>query len=82
MEKLVFYKVYFFEDLREGKKYYYEDRPSCELARLVAYKRYDRERLSTNNFVVPISKVNMVLINENDIANYNIFESFDNQMGD
>ena len=75
MEKVVFYRVYYFEDLRKGERYYYEDKPSCEMARFVAYKRYDGERISKNNFVVPVSKVKSILINEQDLDKFEIFES-------
>lgn len=77
MEKVVFFKVYYFEDFREGKRYYYEDKPSCEMARFVAYKKYDGERISKRNFVVPVSRVKAVLINENDLDKYEIFESLE-----
>ena len=77
MEKVVFFKVYYFEDFREGKRYYYEDKPSCEMARFVAYKKYDGERISKRNFVVPVSCVKAVLINENDLDKYEIFESLE-----
>ena len=77
MEKVVFYKVYYFEDFRKGEKYYYEDKPSCEMARFVAYKRYDRERISNSHFVVPVGKVKSILINENDINKYNVYESLE-----
>ena len=77
MEKIVFYKVYYFEDTRTGERYYYQDKPSCEIARFVAYKRYDKERITTKNFVVPISKVKSILIHDKDISKYNVFESLE-----
>ena len=77
MERVIFYRVYFFEDTRQGKCYYYEDKNSCELARFCAYKRYDGERISKNNFVVPVTRVQEILINENDINKYVIYESFE-----
>ena len=54
MEKVVLYKVYYFEDEREGKRYYYEDKDSCIVARFLAYKKYDYERITRNKFVVPV----------------------------
>ena len=80
MEKVVFYKAYFFEDLKTGEKYYYEDKPSCEIARFCVYKRYDKERLSINGFVVPVSQVQEILIPEKEIENIEFQESLANQM--
>ena len=77
MEKVVFYRVYYYEDFREGKKYYYEDKPTCEIARFIAYKKYDKERLSTRHFVVPVSQVWSTLIEEKDIDKYQIYENPD-----
>lgn len=67
MEKVVLYKVYYFEDEREGKRYYYEDKDSCIVARFLAYKKYDYERITRNKFVVPVSQVKSLLIDEKDI---------------
>ena len=57
MEKVVFYRVWFFDDMRENQRYYFEDKSSCEMARFCVYKRYDAERISKRNFVVPVTQV-------------------------
>ena len=64
MEKFTFYKVYYFEDTRTKQKYYFEDESDCNMARFIAYKRYDGERISKNNFVVPVSGVQSTLVDE------------------
>jgi len=65
MEKFVFYKVYYFEDKGAGQKYYFEDKSDCNIARFIAYKRYDGERISKRNFVVPVTHVKSALVDEN-----------------
>ena len=67
MEKVVYYKVYFFKDARKGKKYYYKDKAKCNIARFCAYKTYDGERISKRGFVVPVTQVESVLVLENDM---------------
>ncbi|MBQ8425702.1 MAG: hypothetical protein IJX17_06760 [Clostridia bacterium] len=65
MEKFVFYKIYYFEDKGTGQKYYFEDKSDCNMARFIAYKRYDGERISRRNYVVPVTQVKSALVDEN-----------------
>ena len=76
MEKVVFYRVWFFDDMRENQRYYFEDKSSCEMARFCVYKRYDAERISKRNFVVPVTQVKSMLVNECDLDKINIQESW------
>ena len=46
MEKITFYKLWYFDDLREKKRYYFEDKRDCEIARFSVYSKYDYERLT------------------------------------
>ena len=64
MEKFTFYKIYYFEDERTKQKYYFEDEGDCKVARFIAYKRYDGERISKRNFAVPVSRVKSALVDE------------------
>ena len=64
MEKFVFYKLYYFEDTKTKQKYYFENESDCNMARFIAYKRYDGERISTRNYVVPVSQVQSILVDE------------------
>ena len=82
MEKVIFYRIYYYEDMREGQKYYYKDKTSCEVARFLSYKKYDYERITHNNFVVPVSKVNSVLIHEDDIHKIEFCMSQENDTTD
>ncbi len=76
MEKLVFYKVYKFEDTRTGEKFYFENKGSAEIARFAVYSRYDAERISTRNFVVPVTHVKAVLIHESELDKFIVKEGF------
>ena len=78
MEKVVFYKIYKFEDTRTREKFYFEDKSRAEEARFCVYKRYDAERISTNNFTVPVTQVKAVLINEMDLDKFEICRSVEN----
>ena len=76
MEKVVFYKVYKFEDTRTGEKFYFENKDSAEMARFSVYSRYDGERISTRNFVVPVTKVKPVLILESELDKFIVRKGF------
>lgn len=67
MEKLIFYRLWYFEDFKKGKKFYFEDKETAEIVRFSAYSGYDYERLTTKNYFVPVSLVKSVLIPEGDI---------------
>lgn len=72
MEKFVFYKIYYFEDERTKQKYYFEDKSDCNIARFIAYKRYDGERISKHNFVVPVTRVKSALVDENTLKKLHV----------
>ena len=67
MEKMLFYKVYYFKDSRKHKTYYFQDKMNCLQARFLAYKEYDYERLTTRNFDVPVTNVESKWVSEEDI---------------
>ncbi len=67
MKKVVFYELFMFEDRRRKKKYYCEDKSFAEKLRFMFYKSYDGERISTRNFVVPVSQVKKVLVSEEEL---------------
>ena len=73
MEKLVFYKVWYFEDFKKGEKYYFETEYEAQVARFSAYSGYDYERLTKRNFFVPVSFVKPVLIPEAEIDKITIY---------
>ena len=73
MEKVVFYRVWYFEDFKKGEKFYFEDKEVAEVARFSAYKSYDYERLTIRNFIVPVSTVKSVLIPEDEIDKIKIY---------
>ena len=76
VEKVVFYKVYKFEDTRTGEKFYFEHKGAAEIARFTVYKRYDAERISTRNFVVPVTSVKAVLIHESELDKFIVRKDF------
>ena len=85
MEKVVFYKVYKFEDTRTGEKFYFEHKGAAEIARFSVYSRYDAERISTRNFVVPVTKVRPVLILESELDKFIVrkdFQEYDIEPGE
>ena len=67
MKKVVFYELYYFEDKRRKAKYYCDDKSFAEKLRFMFYKAYDGERISTRNFVVPVSHVKKVLVSEEEL---------------
>ena len=67
MKKVVFYELYMFEDRRRKAKYYCEDKSIAEMLRFSVYCSYDGERISTRNFVVPVSHVKKVLVSEEEL---------------
>ena len=73
MEKLVFYKVWYFEDFKKCEKYYFETEYEAQVARFSAYSGYDYERLTKRNFFVPVSFVKPVLIPEAEIDKITIY---------
>ena len=75
MEKVIFYKVYYFENLKTKEKYYFENEHNAQVARFAAYKTYDRERLSIRHFVVPVSEVKSILINEKEINQISLLDN-------
>ena len=82
MEKVIFYRIYYYEDMREGQKYYYKNKINCEVARFLTYKKYDYERITRNKFVVPVSQVSSVLIHEDDIYKIEFCMSQENDTTD
>ena len=60
--------LYYFD--MEKQRYYFETSNEAEMLRFVAYKRYDKERLSKRGFVVPVSKVGKMLVPENELHKY------------
>ena len=72
MEKVTFYRLWFFENLKIGKKFYFENKFAAEVARFNEYKKYDYERLTIHNFVVPVSVVRSILVHEDDMEHMTI----------
>lgn len=72
MEKVVFCKLYYFEDTRTKENFYFENEKNAKIARFNQYCKYDYERLTKTNFVVPVTKVTPILIEEQYIKNLNI----------
>ena len=70
MEKIVMCVLYYFDC--EKKRYYCENSTEAEILRFVAYKRYDKERLTKKGFVVPVSRVGKMLVPENELHKYPI----------
>ena len=76
MEKVIMYRLYYFED--DSIKYYYENSSEAEMARFVHYKKYDYQRLTIRNYKVPVSRVKSILVNEDSLKYYEI-SHFDNK---
>ena len=68
MEKVVMCVLYYFD--MEKQRYYFETSTEAEMLRFVAYKRYDKERLTKKGFVVPVSRVGKMLVPESDLSKY------------
>ena len=64
----MFYELFMFEDRRRKAKYYCEDKGTAEMLRFSVYCSYDGERISTRNFVVPVSHVKKVLVSEEELS--------------
>ena len=68
MEKVVMCVLYYFD--MEKQRYYFETSTEAEMLRFVAYKRYDKERLTKKGFIVPVSRVGKILVPESDLSKY------------
>lgn len=68
MEKIVMCVLYYFDI--ENQRYYFETSSEAEMLRFVAYKRYDKDRLTKRGFVVPVSRVGKMLVPESDLSKY------------
>ena len=68
MEKIVMCVLYYFDDKKQ--RYYFESSSEAEMLRFVAYKRYDKERLTKRGFVVPVSRVGQMLVPESELYKY------------
>ncbi|MBE7082739.1 MAG: hypothetical protein E7378_03600 [Clostridiales bacterium] len=60
--------LYYFD--MEKQRYYFESSSEAEMLRFVAYKRYDKERLTKSGFVVPVSRVGKMLVPESELHKY------------
>ena len=68
MEKIVMCVLYYFD--MEKQRYYFKTSTEAEMLRFVAYKRYDKERLTKRGFVVPVSRVGKILVPESELSKY------------
>ena len=68
MEKIVMCVLYYFD--MEKQRYYCDNSTEAEILRFIAYKRYDKERLTKKGFVVPVSRVGKMLVPENELHKY------------
>ena len=68
MEKIVMCVLYYFDCNKE--RYYCDNSTEAEILRFIAYKRYDKERLTKKGFVVPVSRVGKILVPENELHKY------------
>ena len=68
MEKIVMCVLYYFN--MEKQRYYFETFTEAEMLRFVAYKRYDKERLTKRGFIVPVSRVGKMIVPESDLSKY------------
>ena len=68
MEKIVMCVLYYFN--MEKQRYYFETFTEAEMLRFVAYKRYDKERLTKRGFIVPVSRVGKMIVPESDLSTF------------
>lgn len=68
MEKIIMCVLYYFD--MEKQRYYFETSSEAEMLRFVAYKRYDKERLTKRGFIVPVSRVGKILVPESELYKY------------
>lgn len=78
MESEVVYYLYTFEAKVDGKykKFYFENKKDAALARFMLYKTFDYERLTINNFVVPVSHVERKMLRKEQIKDISYFSSY------
>ncbi len=70
MEKITMCVLYYFDD--NNKRYYFETKVEAEMLRFCCYKRYDMQRLSKRNFIVPVSRVGKMMVPESELYKYPI----------
>lgn len=78
MESEMFYYLYTFE-VKVGNKYkrfYFESKKDAALARFIAYKNFDYERITTRNFNVPVSYVERVMLSEEKLKKTPYFSTY------
>lgn len=68
MEKTVMCTLYYFDD--KFKRYYFETSAEAECLRFVVYKKYDKQRLTKRDFVVPVSRVGKMLVPKDELYKY------------
>ena len=78
MESEVVYYLYTFEAKVDGKyqKFYFENKKDAALARFMMYKTYDYERLTINNFVVPVSCVEREMLRDDQLKRLDYFSNY------
>ena len=78
MESEVVYYLYIFEAKIDGKhqKFYFENKKDAALARFMLYKTFDYERLTINNFVVPVSHVERKMLRKEQIKDISYFSNY------
>lgn len=74
MKKYIVCELYYFEDTANRKRFYFENKATCERARFMAYKCYDMYRLSKKGFVVPVGQVKKILVKEEDLSKITVYK--------
>ena len=78
MEKEVICWLYTFSvKLQDGvHDFYFEYKSDAEIARFSVYKAFDKQRLSIENFNVPVTKPRRVKVEERYLDRYKVLSSY------
>ena len=79
MEKFTVCSLYTFSVKIDGKKhkFLFENQNDARIARFLVYKSFDGERISTRNFVPPLTIVKNVFMREDDLKDIHIIKDYD-----
>lgn len=79
MEKFIVCSLYTFSVKIDGKKhkFFFENQNDARIARFLVYKSFDGERISTRNFVPPLTMVKNIFIREDEIKDLHIIKDCD-----
>ena len=76
MEKNIFLYAFSVKLYNGTKEFYFDNKSNAEFARRVVFKAFDKQRISQNGFIPPVSKLERKIVDETNLNNYQILTSY------